>query len=75
MKLSAQMTMVIGAIFAVICFAVAIQGFMSLGEITDPKVASDAQGFSWFWAFLGAVGATFSGVSWWIARTEKGDRG
>ena len=75
MKLSAQMTMVIGALFAVICFAVAIRGFMALGEITDPQVASDTQGFSLFWAFLGAVGATFSGVSWWIARTEKGDRG
>jgi hypothetical protein len=75
MKLSAQMTMVIGAIFAVICFGVAVQGFMALGEIADPKAASDTQGFSWFWAFLGAVGATFSGVSWWIARTEKGDRG
>lgn len=75
MKLSAQMTMVIGAIFAIACFAVAIKGFTSLGEITDPKVLSDAKGFAWFWAFLGAVGATFCGVSWWIARTEKGDRG
>ena len=73
MKLSAQMTMVIGAIFAAICFAVAIQGFMSLREITDAKAASDAQGFSWFWAFLGAIAATLSGVSWWMARTEKGD--
>jgi len=75
MKLSAQMTMVIGAIFALACFGVAFQGFMSLREVTDPQVASDTQGFAWFWAFLGAVGATFSGVSWWIARTEKGDRG
>jgi len=24
---------------------------------------------------LGAVGAALTGVSWWIARTEKGDRG
>ena len=75
MKLSAQMTMVIGAIFAFICFGVAIHEFMSLSEATDPKVLSDARGFAWFWAFLGAVGATFCGVSWWIARTEKGDRG
>ena len=75
MKLSAQMTMVIGAIFAAICYSVAIHSFMSLGEATDPKMLSDAKGFAWFWAFLGTVGATFSGVSWWIARTEKGDRG
>jgi hypothetical protein len=75
MKLSAQMTMWFGGIFAVICYAVAIQGFLSLRELADASVASDAQGFAWFWAFLGTVAAVFSGVSWWIARTEKGDRG
>jgi len=74
-KLSAQMTMVVGAIFAVICFAVAVNGFMSMGEITDPKIAADARGYSWFWAFLGAVALTFAVVSWWMARNEKGDRG
>ena len=75
MKLSAQMTMVVGAIFAVLCFAVAINGFMSMGEITDAKTLSDARGYAWFWAFLGAVAATFAVVSWWMAKNEKGDRG
>ena len=75
MKLSAQMTMVVGAIFALVCFGVAINGFMSLGEITDAKTISDAKGFAFFWAFLGAVGLVFAVVSWWMAKTEKGDRG
>ena len=75
MKLSAQVTMVVGAIFAVVCFGVAAQGFMAIGEITDPKVASDARGFAWFWAFLGAVALTFAIVSWWMAKNERGDRG
>ena len=75
MKLSAQATMIIGAIFAVICFAVAGQGFMSLGELTEPKVISDARGYALFWAFLGAVALASAIVSWWIARNEKGDRG
>ena len=75
MKLSAQMTMWAGAIFAIACYAVAINGFNSLREITDARVASDAQGFAWFWAFLGTISAAFSGISWWIAKNEKGDRG
>ena len=75
MKLSAQFTMVAGAIFAIICFAVAVNGFMSMGDITDAKVAADARGFAWFWAFLGAVALTFSVVSWWMARNETGNRG
>ena len=75
MKLSAQFTMVAGAIFAIICFAVAVNGFMSMGDITDAQVAADARGFAWFWAFLGAVALTFSVVSWWMARNETGNRG
>jgi hypothetical protein len=74
-KLSAQFTMVAGAIFAIICFAVAVNGFMSMGDITDAQVAADARGFAWFWAFLGAVALTFSVVSWWMARNETGNRG
>ena len=71
MKLSAQMTLIIGVIFAVACFAVAINGFMSLGEITDAKQLADARGFSWFWAFLGGVATAFALVSWWMIRTHR----
>lgn len=73
MQLSAKLTMVLGAIFAVVCYAVAINGFTSLAEITDAKVASDARGFAWFWVFLGTVAAAFGLISWWLVRTIKPD--
>src|SRR5260221_5955199 len=66
MQLSAKLTMVLGAIFAVACYWVAITGFSSLAEITDPKLASDARGFAWFWAFLGTIAAVFGLGAWWL---------
>lgn len=71
MKISAQMTFVIAAIFASVCLGVAIKGFVSIGDITDVQQAADAWGFAWFWAFLGVIGLVFGGVSWWLARTQK----
>ena len=75
MKISAQITLWAGIVFALVCFGVAIKGFSSLGEITDAKVLADAKGFAFFWTFLGVIGAVFAGVSWWIIKTDKGDRG
>jgi hypothetical protein len=71
MKISAQLSIVISAIFAAVCFSVAITGFSSLGEITDPVQLSDAKGFAMFWAFLGSVGVLFGALGVWIARTTK----
>ncbi len=71
MKLSAQMTVVVAAVFAAVCFGVAITGFTSLGDISDPVVLSDAKGFAWFWAFLGSVAVVMGAVSWWLVRTQK----
>ena len=71
MKLSVQMTAVAAAIFAAICLGVAITGFTSLGNIADPVQKADAQGFAWFWTFLGAVAAASGVLAWWIARTHK----
>jgi hypothetical protein len=73
MKLSAQMTLIIGVIFAIVCFAVAFHGFTSLGEITDAKQLADARGFAWFWTFLGGVATAFALVSWWMIRTHRGE--
>ena len=71
MKISAQMTVVIAAIFAAICLGVAITGFTSLDEIADPTQKADARGFAWFWTFLGCVATAFGLLAWWIARTHK----
>jgi len=71
LKLTAQMTIVVAAIFAAICFSVAITGFSSLGSYADPAQEADARGFAWFWAFLGAVAVVLGATSWWIVRTQK----
>ena len=63
--------MIIAAVFAVVCFSVALQGFGSLGEIADPAVAADAKGFAWFWTFLGSVAIGFGSLAWWLIRTQK----
>jgi hypothetical protein len=63
--------MVFAALFAIVCFSVAITGFTSLADITDPTQLSDARGFAWFWAFLGGVAGAFGLLGWWIVRTHK----
>jgi hypothetical protein len=73
LKISAQMTVMMSAIFALVCFGVAITGFLSLGDITDATQTADAKGFAWFWAFLGCVATVFGLLSWWLVRTHKED--
>ena len=70
MKLSLHMTMIIAAVFAAVCFGVAITGFSSLGDITDSTQAADARGFAWFWTFLASVAVAVGLLSWWMARTQ-----
>ena len=65
------MTIVIAAIFAIICFGVAITGFSSLGNITDPVELGNAKGYAGFWAFLGTIAVAFGGLSWWLLRSRK----
>ena len=73
MKLSARMTVIMAAIFAVVCFGVAITGFTSLGDITDATQRADAKGFAWFWTFLGTVATVFGLLALWMVRTQKDD--
>ena len=73
MKISAQMTVVMSAIFAVVCFGVAITGFLSLGDIADATQMADAKGFAWFWTFLGSVATLFGLLALWMVRTQKED--
>ena len=71
MYLSAQMTLAIAVLFAIACGSVAVTGFMSLGDLTDPKTHSDALGFAWFWTFLTLVAVVFGAISWRIMRKAK----
>ena len=70
MMISAKLGVVMCAIFAAICFGVAITGFSSLGDIEDPVKRADGWGFAWFWAFLGLVAVVFGVLSAWIVRTH-----
>jgi hypothetical protein len=65
------MTLGIAILFAIVCASVAMSGFLSLGDLTDPNAHSDALGFAWFWTFLTAVAVVFGGISWRIMRKEK----
>ena len=71
MKISAQLTILMAAVFAILCYGVAITGFSSIGEMTDPAQVADAKGFAWFWVFLGSVALALGAVSWWIVRTQQ----
>ena len=72
-KFSIHATMVVAAIFAAMCLGVAITGFSSLGDITDPTQAADARGFAWFWTFLGGVGIGLGLLGWCAARKHEED--
>jgi hypothetical protein len=72
-KISAQKTVVMSAIFAVVCFAVAITGFLSLRDIADATQMADATGFAWFWTFLGSVATVFGLLALWMVRTQRDD--
>jgi hypothetical protein len=65
--------MVFAAIFAAICLVVAITGFTSLSDITDPAQLDDARGFAWFWAFLASVAIGLGLLAWWLTRDRRQD--
>lgn len=71
MRISAQMSLVAGIAFALVCFGIAIHGFLSMAEMTDATQIADARGFAGFWSFLGVVGATMAAVSLWMLRTAR----
>ena len=73
MKFSLQATVVIGILLALGAASVAFTGFVSLGEIRDPALLSDAKGYAWFWTFLAAVAASVAALAGWMARGSPPD--
>jgi len=74
MQLSIRIAAFASIIFAAICLWFAVDGFGSLGSISDPEEAAGARDFAWFWLFLAFVGAAIAWVSWYIAGVaEKSD--
>ena len=70
MRISAQMTIYVAVVFALVCFTVAVNGFLSMGDIDDPLVLADAKGFAWFWTFLGAIAVVFGALGVWLMKTQ-----
>lgn len=68
-----KMSMIFSAVFALVCFGVAITGFSSLGGIADPAQRDDGRGFALFWTFLGVVATFFGALGWWVLRTDKSE--
>jgi ABC-type multidrug transport system permease subunit len=66
-----KMSVIASAVFAVICYGVAITGFSGLGDITDPAQRSDGEGFALFWTFLGIVATAFGALGLWLLKTYK----
>lgn len=62
-----QMTVVAGAIFALVCYAVALQGVLALPDLQGDRL-NDAKGFAAFWGFLGTVCAGLAALAWWLTR-------
>jgi hypothetical protein len=72
MKLSLQATMIAAVIFAAVCLGIAVTGFTSLGNLTDPTAIADAKGFAWFWSFLGSVAIALGLLAWRMTRRLDG---
>ena len=73
MNISPRFAAFAAAPFAIICLGFAINGFLSLGEITDPEQLSDARGYIGFWMFLAVVAIVSGALSWWLMGTQSKD--
>ena len=72
MNISLRMAMIMAAVFGAMSLAFAITGFVAIGDIADPKEASDARGFAWFWTFLATVAIGLGALALWIERSQRG---
>jgi hypothetical protein len=73
MKVTAIAAMWMCAIFALVCFGVAITGFNAASTMPDALEREASLGYAWFWAFLGAVAVVFGILSWMIKTGRLGN--
>ena len=73
MHISPKWAALAAAPFALICLGFAINGFLSLGEITDAEQLADAKGYAWFWMFLATIAIVSGALSWWLMAHQKND--
>lgn len=72
MKLTARISILLSAVFAIACFVAAYKGFTSLGGMTDPIQIRDSKGFAGFWTFMGSLILGIAALSWWATEKEQG---
>jgi hypothetical protein len=73
MKISAQFAFWLALAFSAFCLAYSYTGFSSLAGMTDATERGNAQGYAWFWLFLGGVGLVFGALSWYMAKSAPND--
>ena len=73
MNISPKFAALAAAPFALICLGFAVNGFLSMGELTDPEQISDARGYIGFWMFLAVIAIVSGALSWWLMSTQKSD--
>ena len=71
MHISPKFAALAAAPFALICLGVAVNGMLSLEEISDPQQLSDAKGYVGFWLFLAAVAIGSGALSWWLMKRQQ----
>jgi heme/copper-type cytochrome/quinol oxidase subunit 4 len=75
MNISPKFAAFAAAPFALICLGVAVNGFLSMGELTDPEQVADARGYIGFWLFLAVIAVVSGVLSWWLMSAQQKDGG
>ena len=73
MHISPRFALLAAAPFILICLGFAINGFLSLDEITDPVLMADAKGYIGFWMFLASIAAVSGALSWWLMTKQQNE--
>ncbi len=72
-KFSARFVTRVSAALAVLCFALALNGLMTLDRIADPLQRDEARSMAGFWLFLAGAALLIGVLAWWFSRRPAGD--
>jgi hypothetical protein len=73
MYISPRFALIAAAPFTLLCLGVALYGFMSMAELTDPQQIADARGYIGFWLILAVIAVVCGVVSWWLMSAQHQD--
>lgn len=72
MRISAQLAILMCAVFGLVCLGFALSGFAGLAGAADAAERELIAGYAWFWTFLAAVALVFGVLSWMIKAGKFG---